>query len=127
MSKFKVGDKVKVVNYGSIYWTRKGEPVPSSFVLLKGSLEISPYLWYDMQPELVGKQGIITAVGSSGDEYSLSGIEGKIAWYENQQLELQVNPNKEFLQWVFDRMVEVHGENPNYDYMHKFKSIINEK
>ena len=28
------------------------------------------------------------------------------------------------LQWVYDRMVNVHGENENYDYMIKFKEII---
>lgn len=30
------------------------------------------------------------------------------------------------LEWIYDRLVEAHGENPNYDYMHKFKSIIEE-
>jgi len=28
------------------------------------------------------------------------------------------------LQWVYDRMVNVHGENKDYDYMIKFKEII---
>jgi hypothetical protein len=28
------------------------------------------------------------------------------------------------LQWIYDRMVNVHGENENYDYMIKFKEII---
>lgn len=30
----------------------------------------------------------------------------------------------EFLNWIYERMVEVHHENPNYDYMLRFKSII---
>jgi hypothetical protein len=28
------------------------------------------------------------------------------------------------LQWLYDRMANVHGENKNYDYMIKFKEII---
>ena len=32
--------------------------------------------------------------------------------------------NKEFLQWVHDRMQFVHSENPNVAYMHKLRSII---
>jgi len=32
--------------------------------------------------------------------------------------------DKEFLQWIFQRMCMIHGENVNYDYMHKFKEII---
>lgn len=30
----------------------------------------------------------------------------------------------EHLEWIFSRMVEVHNENPNYDYMNRFKKII---
>ena len=32
--------------------------------------------------------------------------------------------DKEFLQWIHNRMENVHGENPNFDYMHKLRSII---
>lgn len=32
--------------------------------------------------------------------------------------------NKEFLQWIHDRMHFVHGENKNYDYMHKLREVI---
>jgi hypothetical protein len=32
--------------------------------------------------------------------------------------------DKGFLQWVHDRMRFVHGENENYDYMHKLRAII---
>jgi hypothetical protein len=32
--------------------------------------------------------------------------------------------DRRFLQWIFDRLVNVHGENPNYEYMHKLKEII---
>ena len=32
--------------------------------------------------------------------------------------------NSEHLNWLFDRLVEVHNENPNYDYMIRFRKII---
>lgn len=31
---------------------------------------------------------------------------------------------KEHLQFIYDRLVNVHGENPLYDYMWKLKEII---
>jgi hypothetical protein len=34
--------------------------------------------------------------------------------------------NSEHLNWLFDRLVEVHNENPNYDYMVRFRKIIDE-
>ena len=32
--------------------------------------------------------------------------------------------DKEFLQWIYDRMVHQYNENPLYDYMHKLKAIV---
>lgn len=32
--------------------------------------------------------------------------------------------DKQFLKWIHDRLKEVHGENENYDYMHKLRNII---
>lgn len=32
--------------------------------------------------------------------------------------------DKDFLQFLFDRLCIVYGESENYDYMHRFKSII---
>ena len=34
------------------------------------------------------------------------------------------NTDKEFLQWIYDRMVYVHNENSHIDYMCKFKDIL---
>ena len=31
-----------------------------------------------------------------------------------------------YLQWLYDRMIKVHGENELYDYMHRFKQIIDD-
>jgi len=33
--------------------------------------------------------------------------------------------DKEFLQWIHDRLENVHGENALVDYMHKLRAIIN--
>ncbi len=33
-------------------------------------------------------------------------------------------PKKEFLNFIYKRMENVHGENPNVDYMHRLKEII---
>lgn len=34
--------------------------------------------------------------------------------------------DKEFLQWIYDRLKNVHGENEHYDYMQKLKVVIKE-
>lgn len=34
--------------------------------------------------------------------------------------------NKEFLQWIYNRMAEVHGEKINTDYMARFRKTIND-
>jgi len=33
--------------------------------------------------------------------------------------------DKQFLYWLHQRLIKVHDENPNIDYMLKFASIIN--
>lgn len=32
--------------------------------------------------------------------------------------------DKLFLAWIHERLELIHSENPNYDYMHKLRSII---
>jgi len=32
--------------------------------------------------------------------------------------------DKEFLQWIHDRLVHIHEENMNYDFMYKLRAII---
>lgn len=34
------------------------------------------------------------------------------------------NEQLEHLKWIYDRMINIHKENKNFDYMHKFLSII---
>lgn len=31
------------------------------------------------------------------------------------------------LKWIYERMVNVHGENPKVDYMQKFRQILNKE
>ena len=37
-----------------------------------------------------------------------------------------ITPNKKFFQWIYDRLINVHNENPNVDYMISFKRRIEE-
>jgi hypothetical protein len=32
--------------------------------------------------------------------------------------------DREFLSWLHTRLTVIHGEDPNYDYMHKLRAII---
>ena len=41
-----------------------------------------------------------------------------------ENIELPSDKDTAHLQWIYDRMSNVHGENENYDYMLKFKEII---
>ena len=86
MSKFKIGDQVEVVNYGSLAWRRQkmvGDEV----------IPLPETEWYDPSPDLVGERGIVTKVTNTQgvDKYSLTGTT-KSAWYYNDQLKLIVRP-----------------------------------
>ena len=37
-----------------------------------------------------------------------------------------ITPNKKFFQWIYDRLINVHKEDPNVDYMISFKKRIEE-
>ena len=34
--------------------------------------------------------------------------------------------DKEFLEWVYDRLVNMHGENPSVDYMQKLQEFVDQ-
>lgn len=34
--------------------------------------------------------------------------------------------DSDFLQWIYERMIYIHGENPNVDYMTRLKEIQKE-
>ena len=84
-SKFKVGDEVTIIKYGSRYWSY--DPIDVSFKVLFHNKE-EGYKVYDMSPDLVGKKGIIDQVIDQQGKwkYALNGT-NKYAWYDEKQLE----------------------------------------
>jgi len=94
-NKFKVGDKVKVINYGHLIWQNKtNQDLERQFHKEHGfTYKELPVLsddgktqWLDLSPELVGKEGVVDKISDSGD-YALNGL-SKYAWYSEKQLEL---------------------------------------
>jgi hypothetical protein len=94
--KYKEGDKLKVINYGHPIWSSKKEwqkahesglanEKPSNIIY-----ETEDYYVWDMTPSVIGQSGIVkTAMVTHGvPAYSIDGIKGKSAWYDEQQLEL---------------------------------------
>ena len=106
MTKFKLGDKVKVIKYGSLLWYNKLEWK----LMLENKLTTSDKpnnilgeddnFWFcDMQPNLVGQIGIVSKVDNN--QYALEGISTKSAWYFGQQLELLPSEEvEELLNWL---------------------------
>ena len=88
--KFGIGDKVRIVNYGSIMVeTTRNAPI-KGWPIIK---ETKDWRYVDFQPELVGKIGLIRE--ATQGQYALSGIKGKEAWYDQGQLEMiSINPNR---------------------------------
>lgn len=87
---FKVGDKVEIIKYGSIHWQNMEvdpRPIPKKFKILENRLKIKPFVWFDILPEIVGKQGVISKVSETGG-YAIDGIPLKYAWYDKEQLKL---------------------------------------
>ena len=74
-SKFKIGDKVRIIGYGHLFWSydKPSDKIPT---------------WYDMSPELVGQIGIIANITNTQGipKYALKGP-NKYAWYDEKQLE----------------------------------------
>ena len=85
-SKFKKGDKVRVVKYGHPVWSY--DNMETVFPIISENKEIG-FKIYDMHSELVGQTGTVSKVTKiQGQfEYSLEGIPSKTAWYDEEQLE----------------------------------------
>jgi hypothetical protein len=97
MSKFHIGDKVKIVKYGALHWINKHDEYNKLHPPTENIIWEDENTWYcDMRPDLVGQIGIINAVpeshiSSSPYQYSIDKIG---AWYTDNQLELIArNPN----------------------------------
>jgi hypothetical protein len=82
-AKFNVGDKVEVIKYGHLYWSREEEQSKPIAIDEKTGIKI-----YDMAPELVGQKGIICEVSLTQGKYhyAINGIIDKHAWYDEKQL-----------------------------------------
>lgn len=87
-SKFKTGDKVRIIQYGHRIWFSHDMPKPGFKYPILGVSE--HFEVRDMSPELVGQEGIVekSEVTQGRIQYILQGIKGKSAWYDEKQLEL---------------------------------------
>ncbi len=92
---FKEGDKVKIVNYGHLYWVSKKYKHDSMPFLKDNSPIISEnkdFYFYDMSPHLVGKDAIVVEVTVTQNivQYGLKWKETGLysSWYSENQLEL---------------------------------------
>ncbi len=85
--KFKEGDKVIIVKYGSIAWFKK-DMLWDSIKILKITKEANPTYIVDLHPEYIGEIGIVTKVDvvQNTIQYALEGP-NKVAWYNENQLE----------------------------------------
>lgn len=78
----RIGDMVEIINYGHLVWENKAaQDVITSFPLYKKCGDI---VWYDINPKLIGKQGVIIAIGATG-EYTIDRIG---SWYSEEQLKV---------------------------------------
>lgn len=84
---YKVGDKVEIVNYGHLIFESKNVKERMSFPLIK---ETEKLRWLDMSADLVGQEGIVEEVSTSGENpsYVIRGVKGKSAWYDEGQMKL---------------------------------------
>ncbi len=94
--------------------------------------------------EKYGNYGNYASVFKSGQHYEVSGENrfdyfidmGKNSgWWPKDKFDIikePVQPKRitkhdlRHLNWIYARLTEVHGENPNIDYMLKFKEILNQ-
>jgi len=86
--KYKIGDRVKIVNYGSLIWCDKDFLLEkSSFPLIKEDGNIQ---FFDIAPSLVGQVGVVDSVKITQGipSYSIDDIRGKHAWYDEGQMEI---------------------------------------
>lgn len=90
MSKFNIGDQVRVINYGSLIFITNYKKTDSDTVWEETEAGIT----CDLKPELIGQTGIITeAIGEENTAYSIHGIPDKKKGYADGQLELVYRPD----------------------------------
>lgn len=88
MNKFNEGDKVKIVKYGSLLMFNKNDKANDFLKQKTVYNENENWITIDMNPELVGQEGIVESftLVQGKYEYTLKGP-WKCAWYSENQLE----------------------------------------
>jgi len=88
---YKIGDNVEIVNYGHLKWENKN--MPNQMSDLPTYSEEGFMRFVDILKNLVGQKGIVIDVKMSQGipNYSISGIDGKSAWYQESQMSLIPN------------------------------------
>jgi hypothetical protein len=81
------GTVVRIVGYGHILFSAKGDEMSGG--IFKNLGEDGTFIYYDVSPELVGKEAVVTGhiISGSAVRYSLAGV-AKTAWYNSNQLEV---------------------------------------
>lgn len=87
-----VGDKVRIIKYGSLAWIRDPKLYYKIWPILRKDGDI---MVCDTDPQLVGQIGIVDKITETQGhiQYALSGIKGKCAWYDVKQIELVAKKN----------------------------------
>ena len=86
----KVGDHITIVKYGAGMWS-------NSQLGLKLISKDSRGYFYDWMPYLVNKKGIILKISDNRYSLLIEG-EGEMAWFNEDQLQLDENYYKETIQ-----------------------------
>lgn len=48
-----------------------------------------------------------------------------VSWkFHHTTIKTMIEEDRQHLKWLYERLVNVHGENELYDYMHRFREII---
>jgi uncharacterized protein YcfL len=91
MNKYKIGDKVKIVKYGSLIWINRTASTEMEIYKDKEDLskEHPTIKTIDEHPELIEQEGIIDSFQFVQNKYEYSLKDPwKHAWYDENQLEL---------------------------------------
>ena len=93
-SKFNIGDKVKIINYGHLMCEHVDDHVK-----IKGCPVYKTegkYVFVDMEPHLKGRRGLISGITKTQGDwgYKIVFKHDSLAWLDEEQLELiNANPN----------------------------------
>jgi hypothetical protein len=91
MTKFKIGDQVRIIGYGQPFWwnSNSGMPRPN-FPVIEENEDLTVF---DLRPEIIGQVGIVSKAETCQGRgtYALEGTT-IYAWYDDDQLELIFRP-----------------------------------